>query len=208
MACAAPLWQWATSTGTGWINEKPPRWRIQWRYRDREHAALLLPSWLSFLVDKGECPARRRGAFEVDKLIRQLPDRKATKLVVFGEPGDRSESAVHEPSTTSSPRTDGVVQRTDVFNINCWNSLTANRDAGSPQRPPQIYDDGRNVRLWARASRPTARCAVGQTAGWWICSTPLIRSPGGPRLPFLREPDWLREQRVTTSFPDTLDPGW
>lgn len=197
----------ATSTGTGWINEAEAS-ALEYMYNGDTAIVSMqysfLPSWLSFLVDKENARHAGEALFEaVDKLIRQLPESQRPKLVVFGESlGSFGGEAPFMNLNNILARTDGALFSGPTFNNTVWNSLTANRDAGSPQWLP-IYDDGRNVRFVARArdlQRPDAPWGRPRVVYLQHASDPIAWWT--PRLLF-REPDWLREQRGYDVLPQT-----
>lgn len=196
----------ATTTGTGWINEAEAS-ALEYMYNGNTAIVSMqysfLPSWLSFLVDKENARHAGQALFEaVDRLIRQMPEFKRPKLVVFGESlGSFGGEAPFMSINNVLARTDGALFSGPTFNNTIWTQLTANRDSGSPEWLP-IYDDGRNVRFVARPEnldRPQAawnhpRVVYLQHASdpiaWWT-----------PNLLFSK-PDWLREKRGYDVVPE------
>ncbi|RUP01138.1 MAG: hypothetical protein EKK34_30840 [Mycobacterium sp.] len=196
----------ATTTGTGWINEAEAS-ALEYMYNGNTAIVSMqysfLPSWLSFLVDKENARHAGQALFEaVDRLIRQMPEFKRPKLVVFGESlGSFGGEAPFMSINNVLARTDGALFSGPTFNNTIWTQLTANRDSGSPEWLP-IYDDGRNVRFVARPEnldRPQAawnhpRVVYLQHASdpiaWWT-----------PDLLFSK-PDWLREKRGYDVVPE------
>ncbi len=189
----------ATTTGTGWINEAEAS-ALEYMYNGDTAIVSMqysfLPSWLSFLVDKENARQAGQALFEaVDALVRERPEDKRPKLVVFGESlGSFGGEAPFLALNNLVARTDGALFSGPTFQNTIWTTLTRDRDAGSPQWLP-IYDDGANVRFSAKAenlARPDApwghpRAVYLQHASdpiaWW--STDLLFS----------KPDWLREPR-------------
>ena len=187
----------ATTTGTGWINEAEAS-ALEYMYNGNTAIVSMqysfLPSWLSFLVDKENARQAGQALFEaVDELVRQRPEGRRPKLVVFGESlGSFGGEAPFLALNNLVARTDGALFSGPTFQNTIWTNLTRNRDAGSPMWLP-IYDNGENVRFSARAedlSRPDApwghpRAVYLQHASdpiaWW--NTDLL----------FREPDWLKE---------------
>ena len=189
----------ATTTGTGWINEAEAA-ALEYMYNG--NAAIVsmqysfLPSWLSFLVDKENARQAGQALFEaVDAMIKQLPDGKRPKLVVFGESlGSFGGEAPFLALNNLVARTDGALFSGPTFNNSIWEELTRNRDEGSPMWLP-IYDKGENVRFAARSDN------LGRPPDPW----------GHPRVVYLQhasdpiawwnvdllfaKPDWLREPR-------------
>ncbi|MGX9787461.1 alpha/beta hydrolase [Mycobacterium sp. MMS18-G62] len=189
----------ATTTGTGWINEAEAS-ALEYMYNGNTAIVSMqysfLPSWLSFLVDKENARQAGQALFEaVDALIREMPEAKRPKLVVFGESlGSFGGEAPFLALNNLVARTDGALFSGPTFNNTIWEDLTRNRDKDSPEWLP-IYDKGENVRFVARPdnlNRPPdpwshPRAVYLQHASdpiaWW--NVDLLFS----------EPDWLREPR-------------
>ncbi|WP_409431147.1 alpha/beta hydrolase [Mycobacterium sp. SMC-16] len=190
----------ATTTGTGWINEAEAA-SLEYMYNGNTAIVSMqysfLPSWISFLVDKANAQEAGQDLFEeVDALVRQMPEGKRPKLVVFGESlGSFGGEAPFQSLNNLVARTDGALFSGPTFNNPIWTELTRYRDAGSPEKLP-IYDDGLNARFGSRPedlNRPAnatwghPRVVYLQHASdpiaWW-----------NPDLLFAR-PDWLEEPR-------------
>jgi uncharacterized membrane protein len=189
----------ATTTGTGWINEAEPS-ALEYMYNGNTATVSMqysfLPSWLSFLVDKENARQAGQALFEaVDAMIREMPEAKRPRLVVFGESlGSFGGEAPFLALNNLVARTDGALFSGPTFNNTIWTQLTRERDEGSPEWLP-IYDKGENVRFVARPdnlNRPAypwgnPRAVYMQHASdpiaWW-----------NPDLLF-DEPDWLKEPR-------------
>ncbi|KZS64298.1 alpha/beta hydrolase [Mycobacterium ostraviense] len=197
----------ATTTGTGWINEAEAD-ALEYIYNGNTAIVSMqysyLPSWLSFLVDKENARHAGQALFEaVDRLIRQMPEFKRPKLVVFGESlGSFGGEAPFMTLDNVLARTDGALFSGPTFNNTIWNDLTSTRDPGSPQWLP-IYHHGANVRFVARPSdlqrpdEPWGRPRVvylqhaSDPIAWWT-----------PDLLF-KKPDWLSEPRGYDVLPQT-----
>lgn len=190
----------ATTTGTGWINEAEAA-SLEYMYNGNTAIVSMqysfLPSWISFLVDKDNAQEAGQELFEeVDALVKQMPEGKRPKLVVFGESlGSFGGEAPFLALNNLIARTDGALFSGPTFNNVIWTELTRYRDAGSPEKLP-IYDHGRNARFGSRPedlNRPAdaqwdhPRVVYLQHASdpiaWW-----------NPDLLFIR-PDWLHEPR-------------
>lgn len=189
----------ATTTGTGWINEAEAS-ALEYMYNGDTAIVSMqysfLPSWLSFLVDQENARQAGQALFEaIDALVRELPEDRRPKLVVFGESlGSFGGEAPFLALNNLIARTDGALFSGPTFKNTIWTTLTRERDAGSPEWLP-IYDNGENVRFSAEAKnldRPekpwgTPRVVYLQHASdpisWWT-----------PDLLFSK-PDWLREPR-------------
>jgi len=196
-----------TTTGTGWINEAEAS-ALEYMYNGNTAVVSMqysfLPSWLSFLVDKENARHAGQALFEaVDKLIRQMPEFKRPKLVVFGESlGSFGGEAPFMSLNNVLARTDGALFSGPTFNNTIWTDLTSTRDPGSPQWLP-IYDDGHNVRFIARPSdvqRPDAQWGRPRVVYLQHASDPIAW--WNPDLLF-SEPDWLREKRGYDVLPQT-----
>ena len=196
-----------TTTGTGWINEAEAD-ALEYMYNGNTAIVSMqysfLPSWLSFLVDKENARHAGQALFEaVDKLIRQMPEFKRPKLVVFGESlGSFGGEAPFMSLNNVLARTDGALFSGPTFNNTIWTDLTATRDAGSPEWLP-IYDDGKNVRFVARPSdlmRPNPTWEHPRVVYLQHASDPIAWWT--PDLLFSK-PDWLKEKRGYDVLPQT-----
>lgn len=189
----------ATTTGTGWINEAQAD-AIEYMYNGDSAIVSMqysfLPSWLSFLVDQEKARQAGQALFEaVSARIRAIPEAQRPKLVVFGESlGSFGGEAPFLSANNIVARTDGALFTGPTFNNTMWKSITANRDAGSPQWLP-IYQDGENVRFAARPDdlgRPDAPWGEPRVVYLQHASDPITW--WDPNL-LLSKPDWLREPR-------------
>jgi uncharacterized membrane protein len=189
----------ATTTGTGWINEAEAS-ALEYMYNGNTAIVSMqysfLPSWLSFLVDKENARQAGQALFEaVDAIVKERPEGKRPKLVVFGESlGSFGGEAPFLALNNLVARTDGALFSGPTFNNTIWEDLTRNRDKGSPMWLP-IYDKGENVRFAARSDN------LGRPPDPW----------GHPRVVYLQhasdpiawwnvdllfaKPDWLKEPR-------------
>ncbi|MDT5055282.1 MAG: hypothetical protein QOF66_3648, partial [Mycobacterium sp.] len=189
----------ATTTGTGWINEAEAS-ALEYMYNGNTAIVSMqysfLPSWLSFLVDKENARQAGQALFEaVDAMVKERPEGKRPKLVVFGESlGSFGGEAPFLALNNLVARTDGALFSGPTFNNTIWEDLTRNRDKGSPMWLP-IYDKGENVRFAARSDN------LGRPPDPW----------GQPRVVYLQhasdpiawwnvdllfaKPDWLKEPR-------------
>ncbi len=189
----------ATTTGTGWINEAEAS-ALEYMYNGNTAIVSMqysfLPSWLSFLVDNENARQSGQALFEaVDAMIREMPEERRPRLVVFGESlGSFGGEAPFLALNNLVARTDGALFSGPTFNNTIWEDLTVNRDEGSPMWLP-IYDKGENVRFAARPDN------LGRPPDPW----------GHPRVVYLQhasdpiawwnvdllfsKPDWLKEPR-------------
>ncbi|ART68543.1 hypothetical protein BTO20_08105 [Mycobacterium dioxanotrophicus] len=189
----------ATTTGTGWINEAEAS-ALEYMYNGDSAIVSMqysfLPSWISFLVDKENARQAGQALFEaVDELVKQRPEGKRPKLVVFGESlGSFGGEAPFLSLNNLVARTDGALFSGPTFNNTIWTDLTRNRDAGSPEWLP-IYEKGDYVRFAARPEnldRPADPWFTPRTVYLQHASDPIAW--WNPDLLF-SEPDWLREPR-------------
>ena len=189
----------ATTTGTGWINEAEAS-ALEYMYNGNTAIVSMqysfLPSWLSFLVDKENARQASQALFEaVDAMIREMPEARRPKLVVFGESlGSFGGEAPFLSLNNLTARTDGALFSGPTFNNTIWVDLTHNRDKGSPEWLP-IFDKGENVRFVARPDnlgRPNDPWGQPRAAYLQHASDPIAW--WNPDLLF-QKPDWLREPR-------------
>ena len=186
----------ATTTGTGWINAAEAD-SLEYMYNGDTAIVSMqysfLPSWLSFLVDKENARQAGQALFEaVDKRVRALPEAQRPKIVVFGESlGSFGGEAPFLSPNNIIARTDGALFSGPTFQNTMRDSITVNRDPGSPEWLP-IFDDGANVRFAARADnlgRPDTAWGQPRIAYLQHASDPIAWF--NPELLFA-EPDWLR----------------
>jgi uncharacterized membrane protein len=189
----------ATTTGTGWINEAEAA-ALEYMYNGNTAIVSMqysfLPSWLSFLVDKENARQAGQALFEaVDARIREMPQGKRPKLVVFGESlGSFGGEAPFLSLNNLVARTDGALYSGPTFNNTIWTDLTRTRDKDSPEWLP-IFDKGENVRFVARPDnldRPSDPWSEPRVVYLQHASDPIAW--WNPDLLFA-EPDWLREPR-------------
>jgi uncharacterized membrane protein len=189
----------ATTTGTGWINAAEAA-ALEYMYNGDTAIVSMqysfLPSWLSFLVDKENARQAGQALFEaIDELIREMPEARRPRLVVFGESlGSFGGEAPFLALNNLVARTDGALFSGPTFNNTIWTQLTGDRDAGSPMWLP-IFDKGENVRFAARAdnlTRPADPWGTPRVVYLQHASDPIAWFD--PDLLFAK-PDWLREPR-------------
>ncbi|MDV3124183.1 alpha/beta-hydrolase family protein [Mycobacterium sp. 21AC1] len=189
----------ATTTGTGWINEAEAS-ALEYMYNGDTAIVSMqysfLPSWLSFLVDQENAREAGQVLFEaIDALVRELPEDRRPKLVVFGESlGSFGGEAPFLALNNLVARTDGALFSGPTFKNTIWTDLTRNRDAGSPEWLP-IYDKGENARFVARPenlNRPDQPWDDPRVVYLQHASDPI--SWWTPDLLFAK-PDWLKEPR-------------
>jgi uncharacterized membrane protein len=197
----------ATTTGTGWINMAQAD-ALEYLYNGDTAIVSMqysfLPSALSFLVDQENARQAGQALFEaVDALIQARPKSKRPKLVVFGESlGSFGGEAPFLALNNLVARTDGALFTGPTFNNTVWNTITRNRDAGSPEWLP-IYRDGAHVRFVDNAAaldRPDEPWSKPRVVYLQYASDPITWF--SPDLLF-SEPDWMREPRGPDVLPST-----
>lgn len=191
-----------SATGSGWINQATVD-SLEYMYNGNVATVSMqysyLPSWLSFLVDKER--ARQAGLYlfeAVDAKVRELPENRRPKIVVFGESlGSFGAEAAFGTVPTLTARTDGALFVGPTFNNDLWREATDRRDAGSPERLP-VYDGGEHVRFASQVGDldtpqlPASDWKEPRTVYLQHASDPISR--WSPDLLF-EQPDWLREAR-------------
>lgn len=188
-----------SATGSGWINQATVD-SLEYMYNGNVATVSMqysyLPSWLSFLVDQEQ--ARQAGLYlfeAVDARLRELPENRRPKVVVFGESlGSFGGEAAFGTVPTLTARTDGALFTGPTFNNVLWREATNGRDAGSPERLP-VYDGGRHVRFAASAEdldAPESTWEEPRTVYLQHASDPI--SWWSPDLSF-EKPAWLSEAR-------------
>ncbi|HEY6495923.1 MAG TPA: alpha/beta hydrolase [Trebonia sp.] len=185
-----------TTTGTGWVNPAmiDP---LEYMYGgDTAIAAIqysFLPSWISFIADKGPAQEAGRDLFDaVYGVWSRLPVDHRPKLVVFGESlGSFGGEAAFSGVNDIRNRTSGVLWVGPTNSNSLWTEFTTERDPGTPEWQP-VYGGGRTVRFIT---------AVGQLdsvpADWQVPRVVYLQNTSDPivwwswALAF-HQPDWLR----------------
>jgi uncharacterized membrane protein len=186
----------ATTTGTGWVNPAmiDP---LEYMYDgDTALAAIqysFLPSWISFIADKG--PAQQAGRDLFDAVYgawSRLPADHRPRLVVFGESlGSFGGEAAFSGVNDIRNRTSGVLWVGPTNSNTLWSNFTADRKPGTPEWQP-IYRDGTTVRF---INAPDQLSPV--PADWAEPRVVYLQNTSDPivwwswSLAF-HQPDWLR----------------
>ncbi|NJC73903.1 hypothetical protein HC031_29945 [Planosporangium thailandense] len=186
-----------TTTGTGWVD---PKAAAALEYLYNGDTALVgiqysyLPSWISFLVEKGKAQEAGRELFDqVYAAWSALPPDGRPRLLVFGESlGSMGSEAAFSGLDDISARADGVLWVGPTNANSLWGRLERGRDPGTPAVLP-TYGRGRVVRFAAKPadlapdSPDRPKVVYLQHASdpvvWW-----------SPKL-LLHRPDWLKERR-------------
>lgn len=144
----------ATTTGTGWLNQEMTD-PLEYMYGgDTAIAAIqysYLPSWLSFLADKGPAQEAGRDLFDaVYDRWRQLPAGHRPKLVILGESqGSFGGEAAFSGADDIRNRASGGLWVGPANSNVLWGRFVSGRDPGSPEWLP-VYEGRRTVRFAAR----------------------------------------------------------
>ncbi|MGH3262612.1 MAG: alpha/beta hydrolase, partial [Trebonia sp.] len=186
----------ATTTGTGWLNPAmiDP---LEYMYDGDSAVAAMqysfLPSWMSFIADKGPAQEAGRDLFDaVYGAWSRLPADHRPRLVVFGESlGSFGGEAAFSGVNDIRNRTSGVLWVGPTNSNTLWHQFTADRTPGSPEWQPS-YRDGKTVRF------VTALSQLDQVpADWAEPRVVYLQNTSDPivwwswSLAF-HQPDWLR----------------
>ncbi len=188
------------TTGTGWVDQGIAD-TLEYMYNgDSAMVAMqysYLPSWVSFLVDRGKAARAGAALFEaVRARWAALPAGARPKLVISGESlGSFELEHAFRDLGDLAARTDGALFVGPPNANPIWRALTVGRDPGSPLWRP-VYDSGRTVRFAQRPADlwrppgpwPPPRVVYLQNASdpvvWW-----------SPALVYHR-PGWLEPPRA------------
>jgi len=186
----------ATTTGTGWVNPAmiDP---LEYMYDgDTAIAAIqysFLPSWISFIADKGPAQEAGRDLFDaVYGVWSRLPADHRPKLVIFGESlGSFGGEAAFSGVNDIRNRTSGVLWVGPTNSNTLWSQFTADRDPGTPEWQP-VFQGGTTVRFITSTSQLSP-----VPADWTAPRVVYLQNTSDPivwwswALAF-HEPDWLR----------------
>lgn len=133
----------ATTTGTGWID---PGMSDSLEYMHGGDTAIVtmqysyLPSWISFVGDRGTPPAAGRALFEaVHARWSALPADARPRLVVHGiSLGSFGAQGAFSGLPDIAARSDGALFVGTPNFTPVWRGLTDHRDAGSPEIAPVV----------------------------------------------------------------------
>ncbi len=143
----------ATATGTGWID---PAASTTFEYLNAGDTAIAsmqysyLPSWVSFLSDRGTPPQAGKALFEaVYAAWLEKPEDSRPKLYVYGlSLGSYGMQGAFSGLQDLNERTDGAVFVGTPSFTDHWRYFTERRDPGSQQIAP-VFDGGKQVRFSA-----------------------------------------------------------
>jgi len=191
----------ANVTGTGWLE---PQTVDALEYMYGGDTAIVaqqysyLPSWISFLVDKSKATETGASLFDAvrSEWIKQ-PAETRPKIITYGlSLGSYSAQAAFSGVNDVALSTDGALFVGTPSDTLLWNTVTKNRDKGSPQVLP-IYKNGDIARF---ASNNTM--LEGDKTGWQKPRVLYLQHASDPVVWFdfnlvLHKPDWLREPKGT-----------
>lgn len=186
-----------TPTGTGWIEPQTADAVAYLTNGDSAMAAIqysYLPSWISFLVDQQR--AREAGKALYDTIYdywATLPENDRPQIVSFGlSLGSFGGQAAFSGVSDMRARTEGVLFVGTPNFTEPWQTITADRDAGSPEVKP-VYEKGATVRFAANKNDLTTKLDS------WRQPRVLYMQHGSDPIVWFnfnliyKMPDWLRE---------------
>jgi uncharacterized membrane protein len=187
------------TTGTGWVNSAAPA-SLELMYGGDTAVVATqysyLPSWLSFLFDRGRVAAEGRALFDaVADRVEQLPVDDRPRLLVYGESlGTAGGEAAFDGLADIRERTDGVLWTGPPNSNELWGELVERRDPGTTEVDP-VYADGLVVRF---GDRP--RDLLEPDSPWLDPRVGYLMHPSDPVVWWswellFRRPDWLEEPR-------------
>lgn len=197
-----------TSTGTGTVDQgevAPLEYLYNGDVATVSTQYSVLPSFLSFLVDGGNAQEAGRSLFEaVYARWREQPADDRPALVVFGESlGAYGGDAAFADLADLSRRTSGALFVGPPNGTALWQTLTDDRETGTPERLP-IFGDGRVVR-WADQpvdlQQPAAPWGPSRAAYLQNASDPVVWWAGDV---LWARPDWLAEPRGPDVLPTLI----
>lgn len=187
------------TTGTGWVNGAAPE-SLELMYGGDTAVVATqysyLPSWLSFLFDRGRVAVEGRALFyAVATRVAQLPEEDRPRLLVYGESlGTAGGEAAFDGLADIRERADGVLWTGPPNSNELWSELVERRDPGTREVAP-VYADGLVVRF---GDDPADLLAP--DTPWLEPRVGYLMHPSDPvvwwswDLLFTR-PDWLEEPR-------------
>lgn len=186
----------ATTTGTGFLEPSAVD-SLEFLHKGDTAIAGVqysyLPSWISLLADQEITRETSRVVFRtVHDHWLSLPDDERPELYLYGlSLGSFGvESILSSVAVINSP-VDGALMTGPPFVNDLWNTITDNRDEGSPASLP-VYDEGRTVRFTSRENaldEPVADWGATRVVYLQHASDPVTFF--SPDLVVTR-PDWLK----------------
>jgi uncharacterized membrane protein len=189
----------ATSTGTGWIDQRAVE-PIELMYGGDSAIVSTqyshLPSWLSFLVDQERARQAARTLFDaIYARWVQLPEESRPTLLVFGESlGSFGAESAFTGVTDMATRSDGALLVGPPQASPLHRAVTESRDPGTPEWQP-VVDGGQTLRFGRGAD--DLRDLPGE---WPAPRLVYLQNPSDPVVWWspqllLTRPDWLAEPR-------------
>jgi uncharacterized membrane protein len=189
----------AGATGTGWT-EPQQMAAVEYLWGGDTAIATIqysfLPSWLSFLVDADRATDAGRELFDaVHARWSALPEDDRPMLISYGlSLGSFAAQAPFGSEGDLVNRVDGALYVGTPNFTPLWTTISAGRDAGSPQWRP-VIDEGETVRF---GSQPSDLVALPAT--WDSPRVVYLQHASDPVVWWswdllTREPDWLGEER-------------
>ncbi|TDD16098.1 hypothetical protein E1294_32450 [Nonomuraea diastatica] len=188
------------TTGTGWVDEHIVD-ALEYMYNGRSAMVAVqysyLPSWVSFLVDRGKAAAAGKALFEaVHARLALLPLDDRPRLVLSGESlGSYELERAFDDLDDMVARTDGALFVGPPNADPIWRRLTEGREPGSPVWRP-VYEGGRTARFAqhpADLNRPPGPWRHPRVVYLQNASDPVVWWT--PELIY-RRPAWLEEPRA------------
>ncbi|ODT06854.1 MAG: hypothetical protein ABS58_09760 [Mesorhizobium sp. SCN 65-20] len=195
-----------TPTGTGWVDEQgidPVEYLHNGDIASVATQYSYLASWLSLLVEPGYGAEQARALFaEVYRHWTTLPKDKRPKLYLYGlSLGALSSELSNELFEVLGDPYQGALWVGPPFPSRIWNSITAERNPGTPEWLPE-FRDGSYVRFTAQKN---ALAIPG--ASWGPLRVVYLQYASDPITffdphAFYREPDWMKTPRGPDVSPE------
>ncbi len=195
-----------TPTGTGWVDEQgidPVEYLHNGDIASVATQYSYLASWLSLLVEPGYGAEQARALFaEVYRHWTTLPKDKRPKLYLYGlSLGALSSELSNELFEVLGDPYQGALWVGPPFPSRIWNSITAERNPGTPEWLPE-FRDGSYVRFTAQKN---ALAIPGAT--WGPLRVVYLQYASDPITffdphAFYREPDWMKTPRGPDVSPE------
>lgn len=195
-----------TPTGTGWVDEEavdPVEYLLDGDVASVAVQYSYLASWMSLLIEPQYGSATSRALFqEVYRYWTALPKDKRPKLYLFGlSLGALSTEESHELFEVIGDPYQGALLSGPPFPSRIWKSMTAMRNAGSPEWLPTV-GDGSFVRFTAQKNGlriPGANWGPVRTVYLQYASDPItFFEPSA----LYRRPQWMDDPRGPDVSPD------
>jgi uncharacterized membrane protein len=195
-----------TPTGTGWVDEQgidPVEYLHGGDIASVAAQYSYLASWMSLLVEPGYGAEQARALFtEIYGYWTTLPKDKRPKLYLYGlSLGTLSSERSNELFEVLADPYQGALWAGPPFPSRIWNSITKNRNPGTPQWLPQ-FRDGSYVRFTAQKNAleiPGAKWGPLRVVYLQYASDPIVFYDP---LSFYREPEWMKTPRGPDVSPD------